>query len=101
MIQTENFYNSAYLTLSAYMLNFFEKKNSENLVRSISIDRIIEMPQPLKGAPLCTIFKSKEGEINFCFKNSVTLENVFINLKKIILCRKGISIHNCIFNIFK
>ena len=97
MVQSENFFNStpAYLSLSAYMVNLFEKKNSKNLIKSITLDKILEIPKIIKGAPLCTSFKSKDDEINFCLKSSHHIENIITDFKEFIACRKGISIKHC------
>lgn len=94
LIQANNYFANkpAFLTLSTYYANVFEKKNSDNLIKSISLDKISQIPQPIKGAPVCTSIKSELDEINFCFKNQKILNNILQSFKDLLACRKGMAI---------
>jgi hypothetical protein len=96
VIQLENYFNStpAYMTLSAYMINLFEKENPDNLLKSISLDKLTNVPQLIKGAPQCATFSALNDQINFCFKNAKVLNSIIKSVKQLIGCRKGIPIDN-------
>jgi len=99
MIRSDNFYDSslAYLSLSAYMVNMFKQKNSDDLIKSIPLYSITEIPKTIKGAPLCTLFKGYKEEISFCFENVNILNSILTAFKMLTDCRKGnpITQGNC------
>jgi len=77
------------------MLNLLEKGNPDNLLKSLSLDKLIGMPMPISGAPQCTAFKALNEQINVCFKNVKVMSNVITSVTRLLGCRRGIPIDNC------
>lgn len=96
VIQLENYFNSTqvYMTLSAYMLNLFEKENPDNLLKSVSLDQLVGIPTAIAGAPQCAAFKAVNDQVNFCFRSVKVLRNVLSSVQQLLGCRKGIPVDN-------
>lgn len=100
VIELENYFNSTpvYMTMSAYMLNLFEKENPDNLLKSISLDKLVGVPTAVAGAPQCLAFKALNEQINFCFKSEKIKTNAMTSVNQLLGCRKGIPIDDSKFS---
>ena len=101
-IKKENYLKNTkgFLTMSAYIINFFAGENSEKLINSFYLHQIKDYPTIIKGAPQCLEFSTKEKIFNFCFENEKVLKNFQEVLEQFIQCKNGADSKHSNFNIF-
>lgn len=85
---------SAFFTLSAYVINHFDKKNPDNLRTSILADDITEVPSAVFGAPDCVSFVDNKTmkKIDMCFANPGLAQQIIYAYHTFMKCRMGDSL---------
>ena len=81
--------NDGFLTMSVYMFNLFEVKDSNKLLESITLDRMTNMPTHLSGAPACVDFRGGDRRIAFCLDNNDIVEQLIEAYTDFMRCRMG------------
>jgi hypothetical protein len=81
----------AFFTISAYLVNMFESKDSNKLLESISLSHITNVVGPLRGTKYCLLFVDSVSERNLvmCLKDEnemVEIHKAYEHLNK---CRVG------------
>jgi hypothetical protein len=81
----------AFFTMSAYMINMFEKKDVNKLTESINLSHIETLPQILPGALNCLHFQDKYTlrEITVCLKSEESVSQVETAFSNFMKCRMG------------
>jgi hypothetical protein len=81
----------AFFTMSAYMINMFEKKDVNKLTESINLSHIETLPQILPGALNCLHFQDKYSfrEITICLKSEESVAQVEKAFSNFMKCRMG------------
>jgi hypothetical protein len=82
--------SEAFFTMSVYMVNLFESKDSNKLLESITLDKLTNVPTQIVGAPNCLDFKGTNGKrMGICFSNEVEVKNIIYGFKDFMKCRLG------------
>lgn len=91
-----NFFNkkSAFLTMSAYMINMFDEKNSNTLKESISMDKMLHKPNILPGSVSCINFQGEDKRIIVCPENMENAEKLLKAYETLMKCRLGDNLAN-------
>ena len=85
----------AFYTMSAYMVNQFEKKDGNFLEKSITLDRIINMPSIIQGSVSCLgFFDTGKKYIAICPKDKKTANELLDAFGQFMKCRMGDSLRN-------
>jgi hypothetical protein len=81
----------AFFTISAYMINMFDKKDAGKLSESINISHIKTLPQILQGAKNCLNFQDSFTfrEITVCLKSEDSVSQIEIAFQNFMKCRLG------------
>jgi hypothetical protein len=80
----------AFFTMSVYIINLFESKNSDKLIESITLDKLANVPKYLEGAPNCLDFYGKTGKrMGICFESQTKAESIIEAYKAFMKCRMG------------
>ena len=66
----------SFMTMSIYMINFFQKKDVNKLIDSYSMHEITSMPTELAGAPGCTMWSTKTKSFPFCYESREVLKEI-------------------------
>jgi hypothetical protein len=86
---------NAFFTLSMYMVNQFQKKDGNFLEKSITLDRIINMPEIIQGAVTCIgFFDTSDRYISICPKDKTTANQILDAFSQFMKCRMGDSLRN-------
>jgi hypothetical protein len=80
--------DDAFMTMSIYMVNFFLKKDSNNLLDSYNMNDITAIPSALPGAPGCTMWQTKTKSFPFCYESVEILDQVTKAYYEFLHCRK-------------
>lgn len=80
---------SAFFTMSIYMINVFESQDSNKLLQSIPLDKITNMPTHLTGAPGCIDFQAEDNRISICVKTDELVDQLIEAYMAFSRCRKG------------
>ncbi len=78
-----------FFTMSVYMVNLFEAKDSNKLLESITLDKITTVPRTLAGAPGCIDFLSGNKRIAVCLKGDELVQQVIQAYQSFLRCRMG------------
>jgi hypothetical protein len=81
-----------FLTMSIYMINLFEQKDSNKLIESISMNKLRNIPSPLTGAPGCINFKGSSKKIGICVENNTLVQELIKANEDFKKCAKGQSL---------
>jgi hypothetical protein len=87
-----------YLTMSVYMVNLFEARDSNKLVESITLDKMTQMPQVLAGAPGCIDFIGGDKRIATCFEEPETVNELIQAYQDFLRCRMGDNLKQLSWN---
>ena len=80
----------AFFTISAYMVNQFEKKDGNTLTVSLSMDKIGNMPSIIPGSVSCVGFlDSNNKQIAICLPDKSTANQVLKAFGDFMKCRMG------------
>jgi hypothetical protein len=81
----------AFFTISAYLINMFESKDSNKLLESIGIAHILQVPGVLQGTKTCLMFMDSASVRNIvmCFKTEDEMNQIHNAYKEIMKCRVG------------
>jgi hypothetical protein len=78
-----------FLTMSIYMVNLFEVKDSNKLVESITLDKMTNLPVPLAGAPGCIDFVGSDKRIAVCLEEEESVTELIQAYQDFLRCRMG------------
>lgn len=85
----------AFFTISVYMVNQFEKKDGNTLTQSISIDKILTVPNIIQGSVSCINFQDVGGKlIPMCLESKATAKNILKAFNQFMKCRMGDNLKN-------
>jgi len=85
----------AFFTLSAYMVNQFEKKDGNTLKVSLSLDKIGNMPSIIPGSVSCVGFTdSNNKQIAICLPNKSAANQVLKAFGDFMKCRMGDNLND-------
>jgi hypothetical protein len=90
--------SDGFLTVSVYMVNLFEAKDSNKLVESITLDKMTQMPQVLSGAPGCIDFQGGDKRIAACFDYPESVTEVIQAYQDFLRCRMGDNLKQLSWN---
>ena len=81
----------AFFTISAYLINMFQSKDSNQLLESVNLAHITNIPGPLKGTKDCLIFLDSLSVRNvvMCFKSENEMLEIEQAYSALIKCRLG------------
>jgi hypothetical protein len=81
----------AFFTMSAYMINMFEKKDAGKLTESINLSHIKTLPSILPGALHCLHFQDSFTfrEITICLKSEDSVNQIETAFQNFMKCRLG------------
>jgi len=77
----------AFMTMSIYMINFFEKKDVKKLIDSYSMADITNIPTEIAGSPGCTMWQTKTKSFPFCYESREILEQITAAYYKFLDCK--------------
>lgn len=66
----------SFMTLSIYMINFFEKKDVNKLIDSYWMKDITSIPTPIQGAPACVQWTTKTKSYPFCYESKAIMKQI-------------------------
>ena len=78
-----------FFTMSIYMVNLFEAKDSNKLVESITMDKLTNIPSKLAGAPGCIDFRGSTKRIAVCVGSQDTVDQLIQAYMDFMRCRMG------------
>jgi hypothetical protein len=81
-----------FFTMSIYMVNSFEAKDSNKLVDSITMDKMTKLPTHLVGAPGCVDFRGSSNRIAICLDNPELVDQIIKAYSDFLSCRRGESL---------
>ena len=90
-----------FFTLSTYLVNQFDKKDSSTLTDSISVDKIAILPSIIEGSVSCVSFYSVYQKIIVCLKTVEEANNVILAFNEFSKCRAGGAIGGNTNNLIK
>jgi len=79
----------AFFTLSVYLLNIFEKQDINTLIQSVSLNKIITLPQIIPGSVSCINFSNGKKPVTMCLPDKNQANNVIKAFSQIMKCRMG------------
>ena len=81
----------AFFTMSAYMVNSFETKDSNKFLESIAMSHMKTMPYVLGGSKNCLYFQDSitTRKITLCIEDPVVLEEIQTAFMTLFNCRNG------------
>jgi hypothetical protein len=80
----------AFYTISAFMMNLFEKKDTATLLQSTTLDRMVEMPTIIQGSVSCLEFKENTGKsLYMCLPNKDNANQMIKAFGQLMKCRMG------------
>lgn len=93
-ISEENDYTKkvdAFFTMSAYMVNLFESKDSNKLLDSVAMSHMKTMPYILQGSKNCLYFQDSVTlrKISMCIEDANMLEEIQTAFMTLFNCRNG------------
>lgn len=78
------------LTLSAYMVNLLNNKNSGELLYTVYTNELKGFPKINENSLECIIFLRKRlARLEVCFNDSKIANNIYENYRKLFSCGKG------------
>jgi hypothetical protein len=82
---------TAYFTMSIYMINIFNGKDNTKLVESVNVGSITDTPDIIKGTKNCLSFRDTKNDkqIAMCLSDSEEIEEIKDAFQKIMRCRMG------------
>jgi hypothetical protein len=82
-----------FFTLSTYLVNQFEKKDSATLTDSIGVEKISVLPQIIEGSVSCIGFYTNSNQrIIMCLDNEAAAKDIMKAFNQFSKCRAGGSI---------
>merc|ERR1711957_1085024 len=92
-----------FFTLSTYLVNQFEKKDSATLTDSIGVEKITTLPQIIQGSVSCIGFyaNSNNQKIIMCLDTAAAAQGLITAFGQFSKCRAGGSIGGNTNNIIK
>ena len=80
---------NAFFTLSAFMINMFESKDSRTLLESINLSHITTYPYFLQGSKTCILFEdgNSNRNITLCTKEEKEYQSILEAYKTLLNCR--------------
>jgi hypothetical protein len=81
-----------FFTMSIYMVNLFEAKDSNKLVESITMDQLTNLPVALAGAPGCIDFRGSSKRIAVCLDSPDIVDQLIQAYMDFMRCRMGDSL---------
>lgn len=90
--------DEGFLTMSVYMVNLFETKDSNKLVESITLDKMTNIPVPLAGAPGCIDFRGGDKRIAACFEENDAVNQLIQAYQDFMRCRNGDNLKDLSWN---
>lgn len=81
-----------FFTMSTYLINQFEKKDSNTLTKSIGVERIATVPSIIEGTVSCVGFYGLNERIVMCLNNEEEAKHAVEAFKTFSKCRNGASI---------
>jgi hypothetical protein len=81
-----------FFTLSTYLINQFDKKDSSTLTDSIGVEKITSLPQIIEGSVSCVSFYSSAKKIIMCLNSVEDANNIIKAFQQFSKCRAGGSI---------
>lgn len=78
-----------FFTMSIYMVNLFEAKDSNKLVESITMDKLNNVPRALAGAPGCIDFRGDTKRIAVCLDSPDMVDQLIQAYMDFMRCRMG------------
>jgi hypothetical protein len=78
-----------FFTMSIYLANIFQSKDSNKLINSITMDRMIQPPSLIPGAPGCVRFDSDKKNIAICVQSQEIAIQLIQAFRDFQNCRKG------------
>ena len=90
-----------FFTLSTYLVNQFEKKDSSTLTTSIGVEKITTLPQIIQGSVSCIGFYSNYQKIIMCLDTEENAKNLIKAFQEFSRCRAGGSIGGASNNLIK
>ncbi len=81
----------AFFTISAYMVNSFESKDSNKLLESIAMSHMNIMPYILQGSKNCLFFQDNvtKRKISMCLEDEMVLKEIQTAFVTLFNCRNG------------
>ena len=77
-----------FYTISAYLINQFDTKDTSSLSESIEIDDIDNAPFIIEGSVSCVLFFSSRRDINICLPNRKEAEEILKAFNDLWNCTK-------------
>lgn len=85
---------NAFFTMSAFMINMFESKDSKTLLESINLSHITTYPYFLQGSKTCIFFEDSKSNrnITLCTKEEKEYQSLLDAYRTLLNCRGGNSL---------
>ena len=80
-----------FFTMSIYMINIFQAKDSNKLIDSLTMDKLVNTPYDLPGAPNCMNFEGKTKGIAICVQSPDIVFQLKQAYEEFLRCRKGLK----------
>jgi hypothetical protein len=90
-----------FYTLSTYLINQFDKKDSNTLTNSIGVEKINVLPQIIEGSVSCIGFHTPSQRILMCLDTAEDATNIIKAFQEFSKCRAGGSIGGSRNNLIK
>merc|ERR1712032_1626221 len=90
-----------FFTMSTYLVNQFEKKDSSSLTNSIGVEKITNLPIIIQGSVNCVAFYSVSNQIIMCLDSVEAAKGVTAAFQQFSKCRAGGSIGGNTNNLIK
>merc|ERR1712151_549835 len=81
-----------FFTMSTYLVNQFEKKDSNTLTKSIGVEKIATVPSIIEGSVSCIGFYGLTEKIVMCLNTEQEAKHAVEAFKTFSKCRNGASI---------
>jgi hypothetical protein len=80
---------SAFFTMSMYLVNIFGKKDPSTLKGSVMMNELVDLPQIIPGSVACLKFSGQVNGLNMCLPDKATAELVLTTYNDLMKCRMG------------